>query len=203
LDLFEHDARLRAQGHEPLAGLDEAGRGALAGPVVAAAVVLPGGAKVEGLKDSKLLSPRQRHRLLHKLLQVALDVGVGLAHPEEIERLNVLGATRLAMQRALENLTLRPALLLIDALRLPQVRCPQMSLLKGELKSASIAAASVLAKCARDSIMLHYHGLWPQYGFDRHKGYCSRAHLQALGVHGPCPVHRRGFRPVQSLQPLF
>ncbi len=190
------------QGFRFVAGLDEAGRGAWAGPVVAAAVILPGNspAALAGLRDSKQLSAGRREQLFEAVWQVALAVGVGQASPAEVDRLNVVGATRLAMHRALAELRQSPDFLLLDHIKLPQVTLPQQSFPKAENISLSVAAASVVAKVTRDRHMVALHDAFPQYGFNRHKGYGTAVHRAALAQHGPCAVHRHSYQPVAQLR---
>jgi len=178
--------------------LDEAGRGPIAGPVVAAAVILPSEIRIEGLKDSKKLTAKQRQSIFRDILCHAAHIGVGISDVETIDRVNILEATKLAMSAAIEELQSRPTMLLIDAVKLTAVDIEQQSPYKGESLSASIAAASVVAKVVRDGIMEDYHGLYPEYGFDKHKGYGTRDHIDALQKHGPCPIHRRSFGAVLS-----
>ncbi len=183
-----------------VAGLDEAGRGAWAGPVSAAAVILPVDAqlcgRLPGVRDSKRMTARQRSRWAEEVRQVSLHWGVGFASAEEIDRIGILPSTRLAMQRALEQCHTQPQHLLIDALRLPALDLPQTALIKGDARSLSIAAASVLAKTARDSLMVEMDGQFPGYGFAAHKGYGTRRHQDALEHLGPCPQHRFSYAPV-------
>jgi ribonuclease HII len=197
MDIYGYDESFRSKGFL-VAGIDEAGRGPIAGPVVAAAVVLPPDVRIEGLKDSKKLTAKQRESIFQDIMCFASDVGVGISGVEVIDRVNILEATRLAMASATEDLTERPQMLLIDAVKLPGVDIEQNTPYKGESLSASIAAASVVAKVVRDGIMGEYHRLYPEYGFDRHKGYGTKAHLDALRLHGPCPIHRRSFGAVLS-----
>jgi ribonuclease HII len=192
---FEDEAR--AGGHRMIAGVDEVGRGALAGPVVAAAVILdPGAPLPEGLDDSKKLTAAARERIAAELKATALCYGVGLIPPEEIDRTNILIATRRAMCHALGELKPCADFLLIDALQLREVELPQRAIIRGDSISASIAAASVIAKTFRDALMRDYDQVYPQYGFGAHVGYGTRAHLEALRAHGACPIHRRSFRGV-------
>ncbi len=191
---FELEALRR--GYRWVAGLDEAGRGPLAGPVVAAAVMLPRQCRLPGLNDSKRLSESDRERLYQEVLKKASGVGVGMASAQEIDCMNILEATRLAMGRALTALAPPPDLLLIDALTLPSVRLPQRPIVKGDSLSASIAAASIIAKVYRDRLMTDSHRTYPQYNFKAHKGYPTTEHLHLLKRYGPCPIHRRTFRPV-------
>lgn len=203
MDIYRHDELLRGEGLPRAAGIDEAGRGPIAGPVVAAAVVLMDGARVPRLRDSKKVPEKERETLFTALLPHVQDLGIGVIGVEDIERHNILGATRLAMQQAVDNLMTPPRLLLIDAVVLPAVHIKQHSIIRGDSKSASIAAASIVAKFVRDRIMLRYHRRYPQYGFDRHKGYCTREHELNVEKYGPSPIHRMGFRKVNSLRLPF
>lgn len=197
-DIFEFDDGLREEGHSVLAGVDEAGRGPIAGPVVASAVVLRGRERIRGLKDSKKLSSRQIERIFWELLSRAMSIGVGIIEVQEIDRVNILNATKKAMLVAISDLRPRPGLVVIDAVRLDACPIPWRSFIRGEDQSASIAAASVVAKFVRDSIMARYHSVYPGYGFDRHKGYATALHLRRLRQLGPCPIHRTSFSPVAS-----
>jgi ribonuclease HII len=192
----EFEAEARRCGYRCIAGLDEAGRGPLAGPVVAAAVILPARCRLAGIDDSKLLSESERERAYTTVMDRAVAVGVGSASPEEIDQLNILEATRLAMQRAVAALPIAPDCLLIDAVSLPAVAIPARAIIKGDALAISIAAASIIAKVTRDRLMAEYHRLYPEYEFLSHKGYGTGAHLQALAQFGPCPIHRRSFAPV-------
>ncbi|HEX2056082.1 MAG TPA: ribonuclease HII [Nitrospiraceae bacterium] len=193
-DLFEVEARRR--GYRYIAGLDEAGRGPLAGPVVAAAVILPRCCRLPGLNDSKQLSEAERNRLYGLIRAKACMIGVGAASEQEIDGLNILEATRLAMQRAIAAMSLVPDFLLLDALTIPFVRIPQRAIITGDCLSQSIAAASVVAKVTRDRMMADYHRQYPEYNFLSHKGYCTPEHLRLLKRYGPCAIHRRTFWPV-------
>ena len=178
-------------------GVDEAGRGPLAGPVVAAAVILDSARPIAGLNDSKKLSAKKREALAIEIREKALAWSVAEASVEEIDRLNILHASLLAMRRAVEGLTLAPELALIDGNRCPaQLPCPAQAVVGGDAKVAAIAAASILAKTVRDAGMLVLHAQYPLYAFDRHMGYPTAVHLAALRAHGPSPVHRRSFGPV-------
>jgi len=199
MDLYEHDESIRRNGFNVIAGVDEAGRGPLAGPVVAAAVILPQGLKIEGVRDSKKVPERERERLFEEIMTLARGVGVGIVGTGEIDTINILQATKLAMQTALTKLDGHPDIILIDALYLNSVKTKQMSIIKGDAKSASIAAASIIAKVTRDRLMLQYHSSYPQYGFDRHKGYATKSHIESIMKHGPCPIHRKSFRKVMDL----
>ena len=174
-------------------GVDEAGRGPLAGPVAAAAVILPKDCRILYLNDSKKLTAARREALYEEICQKAVAYGVGLASAEEIDELNILQATYLAMKRALDQLSQTPAVLLNDAVTIPGVTIPQVPIIKGDAKSLSIAAASVLAKVTRDQIMTACDPIFPEYGFARHKGYGTAAHIEALRAFGPCSMHRRTF----------
>lgn len=180
-----------------LCGVDEAGRGPLAGPVVAAAVMLDPGKPIEGLRDSKKLSARARERLADEIRVHAVAWCVAEASVDEIDRLNILHATMLAMQRAVAGLRLPPDEVWVDGNRCPEWAWRSQAVVKGDDKVASIAAASILAKTARDHFMCRLHEEFPAYGFDRHMGYGTAAHLAALKAHGACPQHRRSFAPVK------
>ncbi len=192
--LSDKEARLRENGFQAVAGLDEAGRGPLAGPVVAGAVILRPGSMFIGLNDSKKVTLANRLRLEEEIKAGAAAWAVGVAQPEEIDRLNILGATKLAMQRALHSLSLvlPPDYLLLDALKLPSP-LPQEGIIKGDAKVACIAAASILAKTCRDRIMEELDSVYPGYGFKQHKGYATAEHRQAVLALGPSPVHRKSF----------
>lgn len=182
-----------------IAGVDEAGRGPLAGPVVAAAVILDDRHAIKGLADSKKLSARRREALFDEIRAKALCCSVAQASVEEIDELNILQATLLAMRRAVMGLRLPPKLVLVDGNRLPVLDIRAEAIVKGDDKVPAISAASILAKVTRDRWCLEYHQQFPQYGFDQHKGYGTADHLAALRLHGPCPQHRRTFRPVTDL----
>ncbi len=181
------------------AGVDEVGRGPLAGPVVAAAVILDDLQPIKGLRDSKALGPVTRTRLATEIRAKALCVCIAQASVEEIDRLNILQATMLAMRRAVEGLRLVPAYVLIDGNRLPNLRMPAEAIVKGDAKVAAIAAASIVAKVHRDELLTQLHDLHPVYGFAGHKGYPTPEHLAALREHGACDVHRRSFAPVAAV----
>lgn len=182
-----------------VAGVDEAGRGPLAGPVVAAAVILDELQPIKGLADSKQLSARRRAHLFDEIRAKALCCCVAQASVQEIDALNILGATLLAMQRAVQGLRLRPHKVLVDGNRLPGLAMPAQAIVKGDRLVAAISAASILAKVHRDALCAQMHALHPQYGFDAHKGYPTAAHLAALRAHGACAVHRRSFAPVRAV----
>jgi len=180
-----------------ICGVDEAGRGPLAGPVSAAAVILDASHPIEGLADSKKLSEKQRERLAPIIRERALAWSVAYAEVEEIDSLNILQATLLAMRRAVLALPIQPHQVLVDGLYCPQTGIPSQAIVKGDSKVAAISAASILAKTARDELMLQMHHEFPQYGFAVHKGYPTASHLAALQEHGASPIHRRSFRPVR------
>jgi ribonuclease HII len=203
MDFYQYDESLRKKGFMRIAGIDEAGRGPLAGPVVAASVVLREGIKIDGLRDSKKVSPRDREFLYGEIKNSSLDIGIGIVGHEDIDRLNILKATRLAMQLSVNNLVTPPDLLIIDALSLPLIAIKQLSPIKGETVSASVAAASIVAKVARDRIMLDYHKQYPCYNFDKHKGYSTKEHLEMIRMYGPCPIHRKSFFRVMTLELPF
>lgn len=184
------------KGLVPVAGCDEAGRGPLAGPVVAAAVILDPAHPIAGLADSKQLTAQRREALFALIQQRALARCVAEASREEIDRLNILQATMLAMRRAVEGLAVQPGRVLVDGNRLPRLAIAAEAIVKGDAKVPAISAASILAKVTRDHWCLRLHERYPHYGFDRHKGYGTAEHLAALGEWGPCPEHRRSFAPV-------
>lgn len=182
-----------------IAGVDEAGRGPLAGPVIAAAVILHPDNPIDGLRDSKKLSEKQREFLSVQIREQAVAWSIGRAEVEEIDRINILQASLLAMQRAVESLAIEPDHVLVDGNQAPDVHCSVTTIIKGDDREACIAAASILAKVARDSEMLEIHTDYPDYGFDRHKGYPTRAHIEALNQHGVTRHHRMSFSPVKRV----
>ena len=188
---------MNAHRHPVIAGVDEAGRGPLAGPVVAAAVILHPDRPIAGLADSKQLSPRRREELAAEIQAHALAWAVARAEAAEIDALNILRATLLAMQRAVRELAPAPGQVLVDGNRCPELACPARAVIGGDATEPAISAASILAKVVRDREMLGLHARYPQYGFDRHKGYPTPAHLQALRAFGASPEHRRSFAPVR------
>jgi len=211
---LEEEVALLSQGYSFIAGVDEAGRGSLAGPVVAAAVILPLGipfrfdpdeclACFEGVRDSKQLPARERDRLFEVIMQHAVAVGVGIGSVEMIDERNILLATKYAMREALAQLTIPPQALLLDAIHLPGIELLQRSIIKGDALCLSIAAASIIAKVTRDRMMIQMHEHFPTYGFAQHKGYGTEYHLVALREHGATPHHRRSFAPVRELFGLF
>ena len=194
---FEREAWGR--GLTRVAGVDEAGRGPLAGPVVAAAVVLPPGTRIRGVDDSKVLDVETRERLYETIRTRATAWAVGIVDPPTIDRINILEATREAMQSALAQLGFEPELVITDFVEVRGIGCPQKNLVRGDHLSATVAAASIIAKVTRDRLMTDADRDFPQYGFARHKGYATEEHRDALGRHGPCPLHRRSFGTVWEL----
>ena len=207
-DRFQYERGQYAAGIARLAGVDEAGRGPLAGPVVAAAAVLPRQWEVDGLpngllrlNDSKQLTEKIRDQLFEAIhAEPGIHYGVGIIHAEEIDRINILQATYRAMNAALAQLAPAAEHALVDGRPVPSLAVPQTAIVKGDAKSFSIAAASILAKVTRDRLMVQYDKEWPVYGFAAHKGYGTAAHLAALAEHGACPIHRRSFAPVSAVQ---
>ncbi|MBW2474752.1 MAG: ribonuclease HII [Deltaproteobacteria bacterium] len=193
---FEDMARRR--GYRAVAGIDEAGRGPLAGPVVAAAVILPEDFDLPGLNDSKLISERKRNQLFPMIYEQALAIGIGVSRADEIDRINILQATLRGMSRAVMRLPVAADFLLVDGITPVPLGIEQKTLKKGDSRSLSIAAASVIAKVVRDRIMLAYDRLFPEYGFSGHKGYGSVKHRNAVALHGPCVCHRRSFAGVKE-----
>ena len=198
---YSEERRLLREGFAPVAGLDEVGRGCLAGPVVAGAAILPRnprGGWVSETRDSKQMTARQRERVLVELQARAPALATGAATAAEIDRIGIVPATRLAMHRAVEALTVAPAFLLIDAIELPDLPLPQKPIVRGDATCLSIAAASIVAKVTRDRMMTSEDTAYPPYGFATNKGYGTRHHLRALEERGPCPIHRRSFAPVRQ-----
>ena len=200
---YHYEARAWKTGVTRLAGIDEAGRGPLAGPVVAAAVIIGPERRIKGLADSKLLTAEQRDALFERITERAVAIGVGIVDHETIDRINILQATRLAMAEALARLTVAPDLVITDFVALSNLTCPQRNLVDGDARCASVAAASIVAKVTRDRLMLDADRSFPEYGFVRHKGYATPEHLAALDRWGPCPLHRRTFAGVWRQGELF
>jgi ribonuclease HII len=196
---MRHERELRLAGYRRIAGIDEVGRGSLAGPVVAAAVILPERHRIKGLRDSKVLSRARREALYAQILDRADGVGVGCVEVEVIDRINILQATKLAMGEALQRLSEPPDHLVIDALSLREVDLPQRPIIDGDAICASIAAASIVAKVTRDRICAEFDARYPAYGFARNKGYGTRHHVDVLLSEGPCAWHRRSFAPVRMI----
>lgn len=191
--MWEIEDSFYTQGYKVICGVDEAGRGPLAGPVCAAAVILPEHLEIPGLTDSKKLTDKKRRALFPVIQERAIAFGIGFASEQEIDEINILQATFLAMRRAMEQLKVRPDLALIDGNRETDFGLPVHTVIKGDSLSLNIAAASVLAKVSRDDVMLRLAETYPAYGFDIHKGYGTRAHYEALEKFGPCPIHRKSF----------
>lgn len=197
-DLLALETQLWKRGFQAVAGVDEVGRGPLAGPVVAACVVLPRGFSVPEVNDSKRLSPKKRERLFDQILQDAQEVGVGIVTEKTIDRMNILNASLRAMWKAVSELKETPEFVLVDGnQRIPNLSLPQMPVIKGDARSLSIAAASIVAKVTRDRIMLEYHEKYPEFRFAEHKGYATKTHVEALKTFGPCQIHRRSFKLVK------
>ena len=192
-ELWNYEHRCYDEGFRIVCGVDEAGRGPLAGPVCAAAVILPKDLEIEGLNDSKKLSDKRRRALFEEITAQAVAYGLAFATEQEIDEINILQATFLAMRRAMEQLSVCPDIALIDGNRETDFGLPVQTIVKGDSLSANIAAASILAKVTRDDFMLEQAKRYPEYGFDVHKGYGTRAHYAALREYGPCPIHRRTF----------
>lgn len=201
--LLQFENELWERGIERVCGVDEVGVGPLAGPLVAAAVVLPVGTPLLGIDDSKKLSPQRRAELAGQIVAHSCDWAIGVVSAAEVDRLNTFHAALEAMRRAVTALELEPQALLVDARTIPGVEVPQQALVKGDSRSYSIAAASIVAKEHRDALMREADARYPQYGFGRHMGYGTRAHLAALAEHGPCPIHRKSFAPVRQLPIRF
>jgi len=200
LDLWHEEKMLFARGARFIAGVDEVGRGPLAGPVIACAVMAEGPLAIPGVKDSKQCSEKSREYLSEIIRNhPQLHYGIGRVEAVEIDALNILRASLLAFKRALENCPVKTDFLLVDGPHInPDIKVPQKPLIKGDRRSFLIAAASIVAKVARDSIMMEMHARWPFYGFDRHKGYPTKSHLLALDQHGVCPIHRKSYAPVRT-----
>lgn len=192
--MLRYEDQEREKGRKIICGIDEAGRGPLAGPVVAAAVVLPEGTKILYANDSKKLTAKKRDELFNEIIDKALSVGVGIASPARIDEINILQATYEAMREAVSKLSVVPDVSLNDAVTIPKLNIPQVPIIKGDAKSLSIACASIIAKVTRDRMMEEYDKLYPEYGFAGHKGYGSADHYAALKKYGACPIHRRSFR---------
>lgn len=197
--MYSYERQVWAMGYKLVAGLDEVGRGPLAGPVVAAAVILPGELVLPGLEDCRRLSPKRRHELYDEIRAKALAIGIGMVHPDGIDEANVMMATYKAMVKAVNGLSISPDYLLIDSLHLPGVTQPQAPIAGGDGQSCSIAAASVVAKVTRDDHMIEMDKLYPQYGFAGHKGYGTLEHREALEKYGPCPIHRKSYGSVREI----
>lgn len=199
---YDEEASLLDDGYAAIAGVDEVGRGTLAGPVVAAAAILPAhpsGDWLVNIRDSKLMTARQREAAYEDMRTASAITSIGAASSGEIDGVGIVQATRIAMRRAIEGLPTMPNFLLVDAMELPEIDIPQRAIIKGDAKCLSIAAASIAAKVERDAMMVDADAEYPGYGFARHKGYATRQHLDALNALGPCAIHRRTFAPVRRL----
>lgn len=190
-ELFAYEREYAA--YQAICGMDEVGRGPLAGPVVASAVILPKDCDILYINDSKKLSEKKREMLFDEIMEKAVAVGIGIVGPERIDEINILQATYVAMREAIHKLDVQPDLLLNDAVKIPGVDIPQVSIIKGDAKSASIGAASIIAKVTRDRMMVEYDSIFPEYGFAANKGYGTAVHIAVLKELGPTPIHRRSF----------
>ena len=197
--MYVYERAAMQRGHLLVAGVDEAGRGPLAGPVAVAAVILPQEAHLPRINDSKKLSAAVREELFAQISDIAISYHVALIDAETIDCMNILQATRMGMYEAIAALTPAPDEVLIDAVQLPKLSMPSQSIIKGDAKSASIAAASILAKVTRDRLMDEYDFTYPNYGFAKHKGYGTREHVEAIRTYGVCPLHRKSFEPIRSI----
>jgi ribonuclease HII len=196
INLYQYEEALQDRGYKFVAGVDEVGRGPLAGPEVVAAVILPQGTRIKGLNDSKKLSEKKREELYKQIMKEALAVGVSFIYEDEIDRVNIYEATKKGMIDAVNKLNIKPEHVLIDAMPLAELKIEHTSIIHGDALSASIGAASIVAKVTRDHYMVNMDHKYPNYGFARHKGYCTKEHLQALEKYGPCEIHRKSFAPV-------
>lgn len=202
ISLFDFDKEFYNKGLGFVSGVDEAGRGPLAGPVVAAAVILPKDIIIDGVNDSKKLTEKKRNILFEEIKQKSFSYGIGIVDSKTIDEINILQATFLAMRKAIEQLSVKPDLVLVDGNHIiPNMMYNQQAIVSGDAKSACIACASILAKVTRDNIMYEYANSYPQYDFQKHKGYGTKAHLEAIKKFGPCKIHRMSFAPLNSKQP--
>jgi len=195
-NLYEYEEALEDRGYKYVAGVDEVGRGPLAGPVVVAAVILPMGLRIKGINDSKKLSEKKREELYKEIMKEALAVSVSYVYEDVIDKINIYEATKKGMLEAVEKLQVKPEHVLIDAMPLSELQIEHTSIIHGDALSASIGAASIIAKVTRDHFMEKMDHKYPNYGFKKHKGYCTKEHLTALEKYGPCPIHRKSFSPV-------
>ena len=193
-NLKEHEKQLHEKGFKNICGIDEAGRGPLAGPVVIAAVIMPEGSMIEGVNDSKKVSEKKREKLYDQIIEEAISYSVAIIGQDEIDSINILNATKKGLPMALQELTEKPDLIIVDALEhIDTLGIPYESIIKGDAKAYSIAAASIIAKVTRDRIMREWATVYPQYSFDIHKGYGTAKHIAAIKEHGLCPIHRKSF----------
>ena len=196
-----YERLLWEQGLGLVCGVDEVGRGPLAGPVVASAVIFPKGISLSGVKDSKKLTPKKREELFDLIYENAWDIGIGIINEKMIDQMNILNASFLAMQKAIKKLKTKPDAILIDGnQKIPHLKIPQIAVIKGDSLSLSIASASIIAKVTRDRLMDKYHKKFPQFYFDENKGYSSKSHIEALKNFGPCKIHRMSFKTVKLLK---
>lgn len=198
LNLYEYENKLYQEGLTYIAGVDEAGRGPLAGPVVAAAVILKKGAKLKYVNDSKQLTEKQREKALEEIKKHAVSISIAISSVEEIDRINIYRATREAMHSAIEKLAVKPEFVLIDAMPM-EMSIPSLSIIKGDTLSISIAAASIVAKTTRDQYMIEMDKVFPEYQFKKHKGYGTKEHMELIHKYGPTPIHRKTYEPVKSM----
>ena len=203
MKLSEFDQSFYIDNISLLAGIDEAGRGPLAGPVVASAVILPKDYNLDSIRDSKKISEKKRLLVFNEIIENALDIGIGICHEDHIDQINILESTYMAMKKALGSLKSKPDLTLIDGLKAKIKLYNCKYIVKGDSKSQSIAAASIVAKVMRDKIMINYDKIFPEYGFAKHKGYGTKFHLEAIKTNKSCPIHRKSFKPVSDYLPSF
>ena len=198
-DLYHYERELQKKGFSFIAGVDEAGRGPLAGPVVAAACVIPEGIEIDKINDSKQLTPAKRAEIFFQLKKhPKVDFGIGIIDAEIIDEINILQATLLAMKESIKRLSIMPNAVIVDGKQTPDVDMYKVAIVKGDAQSLSIAAASIIAKETRDALMDEYHEKWPKYGFNKHKGYGTKFHREMIEKYGPCPIHRVTFEPIKS-----
>ncbi len=197
-NIYKFEKELIKNNVEYIAGVDEAGRGPLAGALVVASCILPNNVKIDGVYDSKGLSDKKRKILFDEIKEKALAYKIIFITPEEVDEFNIYKATQIGMMRSITELDIKPGHVLIDAMPLPELEIPSTSIIKGDQLSASIAAASILAKVTRDEYMQQMHELYPEYGFNKHKGYGTKLHNEALEKHGPCAIHRKSYAPVKK-----
>lgn len=203
MNMLQYEEKYWSRGIENVAGIDEAGRGPLAGPVIASAVILPHNVNLPEVIDSKKLSEKKRNRLFDEIISTAVAVGIGVMHEKDIDKINILQATYKAMQMAVGQLRVKPEILLVDGQRADIKYFDQENIIKGDSKSLSIAAASIIAKVTRDRMMIDYDKVFPQYGFSEHKGYGSKKHLESIKEHFATPIHRQSFKPISDYLPTL
>ena len=193
-ELKRQEDELRNRGFNMICGIDEAGRGPLAGPIVVASVIMPADSMIEGVNDSKKVSEKKREKLYDQILEEAISYGVGIVGQDEIDEINILNATKKGLTMSLKELTVKPDLIIVDALtHIDTMGIPYESIIKGDAKCYSISAASIIAKVTRDRIMREWDKVYPEYGFEKHKGYGTSAHIEAIKKYGLCPIHRKSF----------